>query len=146
MDLLIVDARNEVAGHDAGLGRRRVVDRRHHRGEAVLDRIGDADIAECGGAARAGAGIDATQRLRIDEIGIFQVGKHAVDRGLYQRGIVRPLDIVGAHLLESIAEQVEQPVDIRLDDRFCVGIAADQNGQGRDGRQRRADRSAEQHQ
>ena len=146
LDLLIVDARNDVAGHDAGLGRRRVVDRRHHGGETVLDRIGDADIAECGGAARTGTGVAAIERLRIDEIGIFEVGEHAVDGGLHQLVVVRPLDIVGAHLLEGIAEHIEQPIDVRLGDRFRNGIAADQNGLGRDDGERRTDRSAEQHQ
>ena len=146
LDLLIVDAGDDVAGHDAGLGRRRVVDRAHHGGETLLDRIGDADIAERGGAARPGAGVAASERLRIDEIGIFEVGEHAVDGGLHQFAVVRPLHIVGAHLLEGIAEHIEQLIDVRLGDRFRVGAAADQNGLGSDDGEHRTDRGAEQHQ
>ncbi len=64
----------------------------------------------------------------------------------HQLVVVRPLDVVGAHLFEGIAEQIEHPIDVRLGDRFRNGIAADQNGLGRDDRQRRTDRSAEKHQ
>ena len=43
---LAVDVGDEVAGLDAGLGRRRVVDRRDHLDDAVLHRDLDAEAAE----------------------------------------------------------------------------------------------------
>src|SRR5665213_3448815 len=45
-DRLAVDGDDEVAGLKAGLGCRRVVDRRHHLDEAVLHRHLDAEAAE----------------------------------------------------------------------------------------------------
>jgi hypothetical protein len=42
----------------------------------------------------------------------IEPGEHAVDRGFDQLGIVRLLDVVGAHALEHVAEQVELPVGV----------------------------------
>src|SRR5690606_35693307 len=39
---------------------------------------------------------------------------HAVDRGVDQFGLVRDLDIVGAHAIEHVAEQVELAI--------CLGV------------------------
>ena len=43
---LVVEMGDDVVGHDAGLGRRRVVDRRHHLDQAVFHRDFDAEAAE----------------------------------------------------------------------------------------------------
>ena len=45
-------------------------------------------------------------RMRIEP------GEHAVDRRLDQLGVVRLLDVVGAHALEHVAEQIELPVGV----------------------------------
>jgi hypothetical protein len=40
--------------------------------------------------------------------------EHAVDRGFDQLGVLRFLDIVGAHALQHLAEQIELPVNLRV--------------------------------
>ncbi len=46
-------------------------------------------------------------RMRIE------TGEHAVDRRFDQLGVVRLLDIVGAHALEHVAEQIELAIGVR---------------------------------
>ena len=41
-------------------------------------------------------------------------GQHAADRGLDQLGVVWLLDVVRAHALEHVAEQIELPVGVGL--------------------------------
>ena len=43
---LVIEMGDDVARQDAGLGRRRIVDRRHHLDQAVLHRDFDAEAAE----------------------------------------------------------------------------------------------------
>ncbi len=40
--------------------------------------------------------------------------QHAVDRSLDQLGVLRLLDIVRAHALQDLAEEIELPVDLRV--------------------------------
>ena len=49
----------------------------------------------------------------------IKTGEHAVDRGFDQFFIRRLLDVVGAHALEHVAEQVELAIDVR-----CGGVGA----------------------
>ena len=79
LNLLIVDLGDHVAGHDAGFGGGRVVDRRDHLDEAVLHRDLDAEPAELavGGLLHvAPALLVHVARMRIER------GDHAVDRAL----------------------------------------------------------------
>ncbi len=106
---LAVDADDDVAGLDAGLGRRRVVDRRDDLDHAVLLGHLDAEAAELALGLHLhvaiGLGVHVA-RMRIER------GQHAVDRGLDQLGFVGLLDVVGADLLEHVAEQIELTIGV----------------------------------
>jgi hypothetical protein len=93
----------------AGAGGRRVVDRRHHLDEAVFHRDFDAEPAE----------LAARLHLHVAEVlGIMKLrmrierGEHAVDGRLDQLGVFDLLDILGADVLEDVAEQVELPIGV----------------------------------
>ena len=128
LDLLLIERGDQVAAHDPGLGGRRVFDRRHHLDHAVLHRDFDAEPTELA----AGLHLHVTEMLRI-EIGRMRVerGQHAVDRGFDQLGVIGLLDIVRAHALEHLAEQIELPVDFRVGGR--CGLAARQAHHRRSG-------------
>src|SRR6478609_9676208 len=49
--------------------------------------------------------------IHVARMGI-EPGQHAVDRGFYQLAVVRLLDIVGAHALEYVAEQIELAISV----------------------------------
>ena len=114
LDLLLIERGDEVAAHDPGLGCRRVLDRRDHLDHAVLHRDLDAEAAELA----AGLHLHVAEVLRI-EIGRMRVERrqHAVDGVFDQLGVVGLLDIVRAHALEHLAEQIELPVDFRVGGR-----------------------------
>ena len=107
---LVVEMGDDVVRHHAGLGGGRVVDRRNDLDQAVLHRHFDAKPAELA------AGLDLhvlealgvhVARVRIEPV------EHAVDRVLDELAVVRLLDVVGAHPLEHVAEQIELPVGVR---------------------------------
>ena len=109
LDRLVVEMGDDVAGHDAGLGGRGVVDRRHHLDQTVLHGDFDAEPAEF----PAGLHLHVAEalgvhvaRMRIQRI------EHAVDGRFDQLAVIRLLDIVGAHALEHVPEQIELPVGV----------------------------------
>ena len=105
----LVEMGDDVVRHDAGLGGRRLVDRRHHLHEAVFHRDFDAETAEFA----AGLDLHVTEALAVHVARMrIEAGQHAVDRGFDQLGVVGPLDIVGAHALEHVAEQVEVAIGV----------------------------------
>ena len=109
LHLLAVELRDDVVGHDAGLGGGRLVDRRHHLDQAVFHGDLDAEPAEFA----AGLHLHVPEALRIHVAGMrVEPGQHAVDRVLDQLAVVRLLDVVGAHALEHVAEQIELPVGV----------------------------------
>ena len=93
------------------LGRRRVVDRRHDLDQAVLHRDLDAEAAELAAGLHLhfleALGVHVA-RMRIER------SEHAVDGGLDQLLFIRRLDIVGAHAVEHVAEQIELLVGIGI--------------------------------
>jgi hypothetical protein len=105
----VVEMGDDVVGHHAGLGRRGLVDRRHHLDEAVFHRDLDAEPAELA----AGLHLHVAEALRIHVARMrIEPLQHAVDRGLDQLSVFRLLDVVGAHPLEHVAEQVELPIGV----------------------------------
>ena len=108
--LLVVELGDDVVGHDAGFGCRRIIDWSHHLYQPILHGDLDAEAAELAAGLHLNVA-EATwihvARMRIEP------GEHAVDRRLDEFVVVRLFDIVGAHLLEHVAEQVELPVGIR---------------------------------
>ena len=123
----------------AGLGGGRVVDRRHDLDQAVFHRDFDAEPAELA----AGLHLHVAEALGVHVARMrIEAGQHAVDRGFDQLGVVRLLDIVGAHALEHVAEQIELAVGVR---RRRLRARADEHDArlGREQRQRRARRRAE---
>ena len=87
----------------------RVVDRRDDLDEAVFLRDLDAETAELalglGPHVLEALGVKVA-RMRIER------RQHAVDRGLDELLLVGLLDIVGAHLVENVAEQAEMLVGV----------------------------------
>ena len=105
----VVEMGDDVVGQDAGLGGGRLVDRRHHLHEAVFHRDFDAETAEFA----AGLHLHVTEALGVHVARMrIEAGQHAVDRGFDQLGVVGPLDIVGAHALEHVAEQIEVAIGV----------------------------------
>ena len=116
---VVVDRGDDVARQDAGLGGRRVVDRRDDLDEAVL--LGDLDAE----AAELALGLDlhVLERLGVHVARMrVERGEHAVDGRLDQLGFVGLLDIVVADLVEHVAEQIELAIGVG---RGGVGGGAD---------------------
>ncbi|MCY1354601.1 hypothetical protein D9M69_409860 [compost metagenome] len=98
---LAVDLHDQVAGLDAGLGRRGVVDGRDHLDEAVLGADLDAQAAELAAGAL----------LQLLEVFRFQVGRvrvevaeHALD-GVFQQGLViHGFDVGGLDAVQHLGE------------------------------------------
>ena len=106
---VVVDLGDQVARQDAGLRRRRIVDRRDHLDEAVLHRDLDAEPAELAVSRllHVVPGLLVhVARMRIER------GDHAVDGAFDQLGVVGLLDIVGPDPLEHLAEQIELRIGI----------------------------------
>ena len=100
---------DDVVGHDAGLGGRRLVDRRHHLDQAVLHGDLDAEAAELA----AGLHLHVAEALGIHVARMrIEPGQHAVDRQLDQLAVVGLFHVVGAHALEHVAEQAELPIGV----------------------------------
>ena len=104
-----VDVGDDVAGQNARLGGRRVVDRRHHLDQAVFLRDFDAEAAELA----LGLHLHVAEALgvHVARMGIER-RQHAVDRRFDQFGLVGLLDIVGADFLEHVAEQIELAISV----------------------------------
>ena len=109
LHLLVVELGDDVVGHHAGLGGGRLVDRSDHLHQAVLHRNLDAEPAELA----AGLHLHVAEALRIHIARMrIEPGEHAVDRGFDELRVVRLLDVVGAHPLEHVAEQIKLPVGV----------------------------------
>ncbi|MGY3354607.1 hypothetical protein ACVWZK_001270 [Bradyrhizobium sp. GM0.4] len=97
-------------GHDTGARGRGVVDRRDHLDQAVFHRDFDAEAAEL----TAGLHLHVAEALGVHVARMrIETGKHAADRGFDQLGVVGLLDIVRAHALEHVAEQIELAIGVR---------------------------------
>ncbi len=120
LHLLAVELGDDVAGQDAGLVGRRVVDRRDHLDELVLHGDLDAEPEELAAGLHLHVlivfGVQVA-RMRIER------GQHAVDRRLDQICVIGLLDIVGADALEHVAEQIELPVGVGRRRGGAVGAA-----------------------
>jgi hypothetical protein len=104
---VVVDLGDHVAGHDAGFGGGRIVDRRHHLDEAVFHRDLDAEPAEL--AMRGLLHVAPALRIHVARMRIER-GDHAVDRTFHQLAVVGLLDIAGTDAFEHVAEQIELSV------------------------------------
>ena len=110
LDRVAVDLRDQIARQDAGLRRRRIVDRRDYLDQAILHRDLDAEPAELAGGGLLHVAprlVVHVARMRIER------GDHAVDRALDQLGVVGLFDVVGPDPLEHVAEQIELRIGIR---------------------------------
>ena len=139
LHLLVVELGDDVVGQDAGLGGGRLVDRRHHLDQAVFHGDLDAEPAEFA----AGLHLHVAEALGVHVARMrIEPGQHAVDRGFDQLGVVRLLDVVGAHALEHVAEQIELPVGVG---HRRLGARADHDRArlNREQRHRRSRRRAE---
>ncbi len=95
---LVVEMRDDVARAHARLGGRRVVDRGDDLHQAFLHGDLDAEAAEL--AARLH--LHVAEALRV----------HVARMRLDQLAVVRLLDIVRAHALEDVAEQIELAIGV----------------------------------
>src|SRR6516225_7375681 len=106
---LVVEVRDDVVSHDAGLGRRRLVDRGHDLNQPVLHGDLDAEAAELAPGLHLHVaeafGIHVA-RMRIEP------GQHAVDRRFDQLAVVGFFHVVGPHALEHVAEQAELAIGV----------------------------------
>ena len=101
--------RDVVVWPDARLARRRVVDGRYHLHDAIFHRDLNSETAEF--AARLHLHVPEclgrhVARMRIER------GQHAVDGIFDQLGVIRRLDVIRAHALEYVAEEVELAVGV----------------------------------
>ena len=60
----------------------------------------------------------------------IEPGQHAVDRRFDQLAVVRLLDIVGAHALEHVAEQVELAIGVGEAAAFALSPDEDRRAAG----------------
>ena len=98
---------DQVAGLHAGTLGRRIVDRRDHLDQAVLQRDLDAEATEL----TFGLDLHLLVVLRIEILGVrVERGQHAVDRVLDQVEVVDFLDVVVAHPFKNVAKQIELPI------------------------------------
>src|SRR6516165_9021581 len=132
----VVEVRDNVVGHDAGLGRRRLVDRGHDLDQPVLHRDLDAEAAELA----SGLHLEVAEALGIHVARMrIESGEHAVDRRFDQLAVVGLLHIVRPQPLEYVAEQAELAISVGVG-RLCTrpiehdaGLGCDQ-GHGYAGR------------
>jgi hypothetical protein len=101
--------RDEIVRLNAGAVRGRAVHGRDDLHEAVLHGDLDAEPAELA----AGLGLHVAEILDVEKCRVrIERRQHAVDRALDHLGFIGLLDILRAHMLEDVAEQIELPVDI----------------------------------
>src|SRR5215471_5729859 len=108
--------RDDVVGHDPGLGRRRLVNRGHHLDQPVLHGDLDAEAAELA----SGLHLHVAEALGIHVARVrIESGQHAVDRRFDQLAIVGLLHIVRPQPLEHVAEQAELAIGVGVG-RLCA--------------------------
>jgi hypothetical protein len=100
---VVIEMRDDVVCHHAGLGRRSIVDRRDDLDQAVLHRDLDAETAEL--AAGLHLHVAEAVRIHITRMRI-EARQHAVDRRFDELAVIRLFDVVGADALEHIAESL----------------------------------------
>src|SRR6266446_3408306 len=106
---LVIEVRDDVVGHDPGLGCRRVVDRGDDLDQAILHGDFDAEAAELA----PGLHLHVAEALGIHVARMrIEPGQHAVDRRFDQLAVVGLFHVVGAHALEHIAEQAELAIGV----------------------------------
>ena len=106
----VVEIGDDVVGHDTGLRRRRIVDRRHHLDQPVFHRDFDAEAAEF----TAGLHLHVAEALGVHVAGMrIEAGQHATDRGFDQFAVVGLFDVIAANPFEHVAEQIELAIGIR---------------------------------
>ena len=136
---LVVEVRDDVVGHDAGLGRRRLVDRGHDLDQAVLHGDLDAEAAELA----SGLHLHVAEALGIHVARMrIESGQHAVDRRFDQLAVVGLFHVVGPHALEHVAEQAELAIGIG-GGRLCARPIEHDAGLGCDQRHGYAGRRTE---
>ena len=113
----VVDLDDQVAGLDAGAERGRVLDRRDHAHDAVLDADLDAEAAEL--ALRAD--LQLLERVGVQEVGVrVEPADHAVDGLADQLVVGDGLDVVALDLAEDRGQELQVLVrDRQL--RFALG-------------------------
>jgi hypothetical protein len=106
---LIVEVRDDVVGHNAGLGGRRLIDGGYDLDQAVLHGHLDAETAELA----AGLHLHVAEALGIHVARMrIEPSQHAVDRRFDELAVVGLFDIVRPHPFEHVAEQAQLPVGI----------------------------------
>ena len=110
LDRLAVEVGDQVARLEPGAIGRRVVDRRDHLDQAAFHGDLDAEPAELA----PGLHLHVAEALGVEvaRMGIER-GQHAVDRRFDQRLVAHVLDVVRAHALEHVAEQIELAIGFR---------------------------------
>ncbi len=120
LNRLVVELGDEIAGQNAGLCRRGLVDRRDHLDQTVLHGDLDPEAAELALGIHLhfaeAVGIHVA-RMRIEP------AEHAVDRTLDELGVFGLFDVIRAHPLEYVAEQAELPIHVLHGGR--IGNVAD---------------------
>ncbi len=118
-DLLAVEVCNKIISEHAGLGGWRIVDRCDHLDHTLLHRDLDTETTEL--AARLHLHVAEALRCEIGGVRV-QRRQHAVDRSLDQFCIVGLFDVVGAHALKHIAEEIKLLVDFRIRRRRRISL------------------------
>jgi len=89
----------------------------------------DAETAEL----TAGLHLHVAEAVRIHVTRMrIEAGQHAIDRRFDELAVVRFFDVIGAHALEHVAEQIKRPVSVRCcrpcggTHQECVGLRQQQ--------------------
>src|SRR5260221_379360 len=106
----VVESGDDVVGHDAGLGRRRIIDRGDDLDQSVFHRDFDAEPAEFA----AGLHLHVAEALGIHVARMrIEAGQHSADGRFDELAVVGFLDVVAADPFEHIAEQIELAIGVR---------------------------------
>src|SRR5262249_15957320 len=141
-DRRVVEVCDDVVGHDAGLGRRRLVDPGHDLDQAGLHGDLDAEPAELA----PGLHLHVAEALGIHVARMrIEPGQHAVDRRFDELAVIGFFHVVGAHALEYVAEQAELAIGVG-GGRLCARPIEQDARLGCDQRHGYAGRRAEENQ
>src|SRR6266487_1876964 len=139
---LVVEMRDDVVGHDAGLGRGGFVDRGHNLNQAILHGDLDAKVAELA----PGLHLHVAEALGIHVARMrIEPGQHAVDRRFDELAVVGFFHVVGAHALEYVAGQAELAIGVG-GGRLCARLIKHDARRGCDERHGYAGRRTEENQ
>ncbi len=104
MDRVAIEMGDQITGLQPGAGSGGVVDWRYNLDQPIFHRHFDPEPAEF--AAGLNLHVVEVFRIQVIRVGVER-GQHAVDRRLDQRVVADFVDIIGAHALEHLAEEVE---------------------------------------